>query len=101
MPPLSTLKKDALLDLADENNVDMTGASNNNERVQRLTDAGVDAPDDAEREPFYCPGCGRGFGYPAECVGLSAAQPHPPIQTVDSDELDGDPADHTPAPASV
>lgn len=100
MPPLDTLKKDELIALADAQGVDMTGATNNAERVQRLNDAGVDAPEDAERDPFYCPGCGRGYAYPAECVGMSPAQPHPPIQTVDSSELDGDPADHTPAPAS-
>lgn len=52
-----------------------------------------------ERDPYYCPGCGRGYAYPAECRGTDEA-PHQPVQTVDSGELDGDPANHTPAPAS-
>lgn len=59
-------------------------------------DVDTDAPD---RDPYYCPGCGRQYLYPAECRGTDQA-PHPPIQTVSTDELDGDPADHTPAPAS-
>jgi hypothetical protein len=48
---------------------------------------------------YYCPGCGRLYNYPAECTGSPEA-PHPPIQTVSTEELQGDPAGHTPAPAS-
>ena len=55
------------------------------------------ARDDA---PFYCPGCGRRYGYQTECRGQSAALPHPPIEVVSTDELAGDPDGHTPAPAS-
>lgn len=37
-------------------------------------------------QPYYCPGCGKGLGYPGECRGTGAA-PHAPIQTVSTDEL--------------
>lgn len=50
--------------------------------------------------PFYCPGCGRGFQYPGECEGTGEA-PHGAIQTVSTDELSGDPDDHTPAPTAA
>ena len=52
-----------------------------------------------ERQPFYCPACGRQYGYPRECSGTAQA-PHQPTEVVSTDELSGDPEHHTPAPAS-
>lgn len=52
-----------------------------------------------EEAAFYCPGCGRRSDYQKECRGSDVA-PHPPIEVVSTDELSGDPANHTPAPAS-
>lgn len=57
------------------------------------------AQDTGERDPYYCPGCGRGFLVPLECTGRPEAG-HPPIQTVSTDELDGDTDKHTAAPAT-
>lgn len=54
-----------------------------------------------QSHPFYCPGCGRRWNFPAECRGASDAAPHPPIEVVSTDELDGDPEKHTAAPESV
>lgn len=51
-------------------------------------------------DPFYCPGCGKRFKFLAECHGQTPAAPHPAILVVSTDELDGDPANHTAAPAS-
>lgn len=56
------------------------------------------APARTQDEPFYCPGCGRRYSYRRECVGRSSEQPHPPIEVVSTDELNGDPAHFTPAP---
>lgn len=56
------------------------------------------APSEA-RPAFYCPACGRALHVQIECVGRSAEAPHPPVEAVSSDELDG-PADKlTPAPS--
>jgi len=50
--------------------------------------------------PFYCPGCGALYKYQRECIGLSGAHPHPPIEVVSTDELkSGDTTQHTAAPA--
>ncbi len=49
---------------------------------------------------FYCPGCGKHSDLPGECVGAEGSFGHAPIVMVDAAELDGDPSDHTPAPAS-
>ena len=55
-----------------------------------------------EQYPFYCPGCGALYKYQRECIGLSGAHPHPPIEVVSTDELkSGDATTHTPAPATV
>lgn len=62
---------------------------------EKPADKSADKRDDA---PFYCPGCGRRFNYPTACVGQSLAAPHPEIEVVSTDELSGDPANHTPAP---
>jgi hypothetical protein len=48
---------------------------------------------------YYCPGCGRLYDYQRECTGTLAA-PHKPIEVVSTDELAGDPANHTAAPAT-
>lgn len=48
--------------------------------------------------PYYCPGCGRRYKYMTECVGMTREAPHQPIEVVSTDELNGDPANHTPAP---
>lgn len=49
-------------------------------------------------EPFYCPGCGRRYGYQRECTGRGEA-PHPAIEVVSTDELHGDDTSkHTAAP---
>ncbi len=47
----------------------------------------------------YCPGCGKLYNYPRECEGSPVA-PHQPIEVVSTDELSGDPANHTAAPDS-
>lgn len=49
------------------------------------------------REGFYCPGCGKTSTYQRECVGPKD-KGHPAIEMVPAAELDGDPADFTPAP---
>lgn len=49
--------------------------------------------------PFYCPGCGRLYDYQRECKGGDTT-PHPAIDVVSTDELRGDPANHTAAPAA-
>lgn len=55
-----------------------------------------------EQFPYYCPGCGGLYKYPRECIGITAAQPHPPIEVVSTDELKtGDPTQHTAAPATT
>jgi hypothetical protein len=64
------------------------------------TDA-TEATEPAQDPEYYCPGCGRRWKFLTECRGQSAAAPHPPILVVDTAELDGDPADFTPAPASL
>jgi hypothetical protein len=45
----------------------------------------------------YCPACGRLYNYMRECTGYPAS-PHPPVDTVSTDELAGDPANYTKAP---
>jgi hypothetical protein len=47
----------------------------------------------------YCPGCGQLYDYPQKCKGFDES-PHKPIEVVSTDELGGDPADHTAAPAT-
>jgi hypothetical protein len=65
------------------------------------TTTGDEGDDEGEKPPaFYCPGCGRMYGYQRECTGSSEA-PHPPIEVVSTDELSGDPEGHTPAPSSA
>lgn len=53
----------------------------------------------SDEPPYYCPGCGKRYNYQRECTGRGEA-PHPAIDVVSTDELHGDPAHHTPAPAS-
>lgn len=48
----------------------------------------------------YCPGCGELGQYPQKCTGPKGGHPHPAIEMVSTDELGGDPADHTAAPAT-
>lgn len=79
---------------------DATLATGEGERSQaEVPDDHAARDADGELHPFYCPGCGRGQRIEGMCNG-SAEAPHPPIQTVSTDELSGDPDDHTPAPAS-
>lgn len=59
----------------------------------------TEAPE-ATDAPFYCPGCGRRWKFMTECRGMNPSTPHPPIEVVSTDELSGDPENHTPAPAS-
>jgi hypothetical protein len=76
-----------------------TDAGSDANKVQEVP-VGEDHPAlnaDGELHPYYCPGCGRGYAYPAECSG-TAGNPHQPTQTVSTDELHGD--DHTAARAS-
>lgn len=47
----------------------------------------------------YCPGCGALYNYPQRCTG-PVAQPHAPIEVVTTDELGGDPLQHTAAPST-
>lgn len=63
---------------------------------------GSDTDDTEATDPYYCPGCGRRYGYQTECRGMSAATPHPPIEVVSTDELKkgADTDKHTPAPDS-
>lgn len=49
---------------------------------------------------FYCPGCGLLYQYEKECTGPKGGHPHAPIEVVSTEELGGDPQDHTPAPAT-
>lgn len=51
-------------------------------------------------QPYYCPGCGKRSKYPRECTGLAADKPHPPIEMIETDELAGDPSNHTAAPST-
>lgn len=47
---------------------------------------------------YYCPGCGALYSRPRECTGRGEA-PHPPIEVVSTDELQGDDTSkHTAAP---
>lgn len=48
----------------------------------------------------YCPGCGELGTYPQKCTGPKGGHPHPAIEMVSTDELGGDPQDHTAAPAT-
>lgn len=48
----------------------------------------------------YCPGCGQLYSYPQTCKGPKGGHPHPPIEVVSTEELGGDPANHTAAPAT-
>ena len=51
--------------------------------------------------PYYCPGCGNLSRYPRLCVGADPRHPtHAPIEMVSTDELGGDPAQHTRAPST-
>lgn len=59
----------------------------------------TDPPAAEQSHPFYCPGCGRRWNYQTECRGLSDTQPHAPIEVVSTDELNGNPENHTPAPS--
>jgi hypothetical protein len=52
----------------------------------------------ADEKAFYCPGCGKRSDTAGECVGGEFG--HAPIAFVSTDELAGDPANHTPAPNS-
>lgn len=55
-----------------------------------------------DQYPFYCPGCGALYKYQRECIGLSGAHPHPPIEVVSTDELkSGDDMTHTAAPSTA
>jgi len=56
--------------------------------------------DIAEHE-YYCPACGNLVHYQQQCTGAPGALPHPPVEVVSTQELAGDPAKHTPAPASA
>lgn len=47
----------------------------------------------------YCPGCGTLGHYPQKCTG-PVASPHPALEMVPTEELSGDPANHTAAPAT-
>lgn len=47
----------------------------------------------------YCPGCGALGKYPQKCTG-PVASPHKALEMVSTDELSGDPANHTAAPAT-
>lgn len=60
---------------------------------------GVTSDEDAPKggAPYYCPGCGRAAEYRKACTG-SPEQPHKPIEVVSTDELKGDPENHTAAP---
>lgn len=48
----------------------------------------------------YCPGCGNLGSYPQRCTGASGSMGHAPIEMVSTDELGGDPEDHSRAPAT-
>ncbi len=67
---------------------------------KKTTPAETAKSTDSPEAPYYCPGCGRRWNYPTECRGQSPATPHPPIEVVSTDELSGDPGNHTPAPAT-
>lgn len=50
----------------------------------------------------YCPGCGALGKYAQKCDGSGSpsGHPHPPLEMVSTDELGGDPHDHTRAPST-
>lgn len=48
----------------------------------------------------YCPGCGELYKYPQTCTGPKGGHPHAPIEVVSTEELGGDPANHTAAPST-
>lgn len=49
---------------------------------------------------FYCPACGILGDYAQKCSGPQAAG-HAPLEMVSTEELSGDPANHTAAPSSA
>lgn len=49
---------------------------------------------------FYCPGCGILGDYPQKCRGTDE-RPHKALEMVKTDELGGDPAQHTAAPSTM
>lgn len=61
--------------------------------------AAVRLADISEHE-WYCPGCGRLADYQQRCNGEDSTYGHPAIEMVRTEELGGDPAHHTPAPAA-
>lgn len=71
-------------------------------RAKRAEKSATDteATEATEVDPFYCPGCGKRWKFLTECRGMTNAAPHPPILVISTDELSGDPANHTPAPDS-
>jgi hypothetical protein len=68
-------------------------------KVLGLSDEAIASGEDAPKDgaPYYCPGCGRAAEYRKACTG-SPEQPHKPIEVVSTDELKGDPENHTAAP---
>lgn len=49
----------------------------------------------------YCPACGTLSKYPRLCTGPDPRHPtHAPVEMVSTDELGGDPANHTKAPST-
>lgn len=47
----------------------------------------------------YCPGCGLLYDYQQQCKGTIEG-PHKPMEVVSTNELAGDPAQHTAAPST-
>lgn len=54
----------------------------------------------AQEHPYYCPACGRKYDYRQRCKGTDE-QPHKACEVVSTDELNGDPSKHTPAPPTT
>jgi len=64
------------------------------ETLEDRTNARLEAIANASH---YCPGCGKLGNYPQKCEGTREG-PHLPIEMVSTEELAGDPANHTAAP---
>ncbi len=68
------------------------------ETLEQRTEARLAAISEASH---YCPGCGTLSKYPRQCVGPDPAHPsHKALEMVSTDELGGDPANHTKAPST-
>lgn len=68
------------------------------ETIEDRTNARAEA---IANHSHYCPGCGTLSKYPRICTGPDPRHPtHPPIEMGETEELGGDPENHTRAPST-